>query len=79
LATSLGMGEVHNALQLVVFELGIHSPYTFIRVSGMILLDKAIRKYLCNLFIFNVSQLIVIPIEWWIEHAQLNDLRIREL
>ena len=74
-----GMEKMHNTFGLVLFEFGLHDPYTFIIVKGMILLDKAIRKYLYNRFIFNITQPIVIPIEWQVQHTQLNNIGTMQL
>jgi hypothetical protein len=73
-----GMGEMCNEIRLALSELGIHDSFTFIEARGMIY-EKTICKYFCNWFIFNITQSIVIPIEWHVQHARLSDLGFMQL
>lgn len=73
------MGGVHNALPLALSNFGINNNHRFLGLRIMILLDRAIRKYLCNRFIFNVTWPIIISIEWQVQYARLNNLRIMQL
>ena len=61
------------------FELHIKNNQRFHEVRGMILLHKALDKYFRKKFILSIMKLVVILIEWQVQHARLDDLGIMQL
>lgn len=72
------MGEVHNEFLLALYQFDIYNYQRFYQGRGTLLVDNAILEYWHNKFCFTSTHPIAIPIQWRVQHFQLNDLGIME-